>query len=350
MYTLIDTDNEPLYKIVSSDDINYVASMMMSKLIDIINALTRLNVNRFELGDNLYIVKSSSKDSIELVEDILYFNIDDGILIGQCQMHNISKLYAYKQFIQKMNDMNNSSNKNGTHIKQLINNKISTENNSEDISSRVVKKIKRNDNIVVVDESDSDTSEDSEMDSIVLKNKMEELMKIKKDEEQKAKLIEQKLLDKQKTHDDIINNINDVKIREKRERDREEEREHIFESDINVYHMIKKDIAQGIKDDIPILFKDKYPIFDEMCKNGDLDKDDAYDIFKRRYYDTQSTDTKIKGTYKPHNYEYLSETEKKMYQDVNHVTDSIETKMTNPVKPLDEILNNISSDSSSDDE
>ena len=97
---------------------------------------------------------------------------------------------------------------------------------------------------------------------------------------------------------------------EKKQKDKFEENTRIFLSDKKIYYSLKKDIDDKILqyDDIPELFKKKYPIFqcmDEMLQLEDHDALETYLSLYDELYPKEEEIEKEKEEFIPHNINYL---------------------------------------------
>ncbi len=189
----------------------------------------------------------------------------------------------------------------------------------------------------------SNLGNNPDISSETLIKQMDNLKKIKEKEEKRLNKIKDE-------YDDDMNNfskynwdLNDQKRFRRKEKEREEERRRIFESDKRVYAMIKQDIADEDKkideDNIPGLFSAKYPIFKLMDEEGLIDQDDEYDIYLELYNDLYPKkeeleyEEKQNDEYVPHNYHYLNKEEQEKYK---------------KYPSLEEVLDQISGDDSDD--
>ncbi len=101
--------------------------------------------------------------------------------------------------------------------------------------------------------------------------------------------------------------------------EKEESNRKIFEADRNVYHIIAGKIEEGELEEsnVPILFAQKFPVFKIMDSEEKLNTDDfesEYLLYKQIYDECYPpTNTGKPSPVKPHNYEYLSPEEKRVY-------------------------------------
>ena len=148
---------------------------------------------------------------------------------------------------------------------------------------------------------------------------IEELQKHKEKEEENICNIEKEYDDNQKNLSNYCDNLNDEKRTMRINKEKEEEKKRIFDSDKRVYDKLKLDIQKNKIDEskIPELFSMKYPIFKFMDENNLLNNDDDYEtylcFYDEIYPPPKSTNTQ---EYVPHNVHYLSNEEQEKYKNI----------------------------------
>ena len=214
----------------------------------------------------------------------------------------------------------------------LINNKVNIDSNPFIIveNKENIKDNLNNDTKIDVSLSTNNNSllDSSNVDQD-LENKLEkeieriELLKI----EQEEKLAEIKDNHNKQKEDiaDYVCEINAKKMMERIKLDNENQKRNIYNSDKKSYFQMKANIEVGKlkEENISPFFKQKYPIFKFMDENGNLDYDNdnldyknAYELYTELFnelYPKNIIEDNEDDNYVPHNYHYLTESEKKKY-------------------------------------
>lgn len=140
-----------------------------------------------------------------------------------------------------------------------------------------------------------------------------------------------------------------------KEKEKEEERQNIYRAGKTTYRRISADLEEGKIDDVPIMFKDKYYIYQFMDENDILDEDNEYEtfitVFNRMYPPKEDKYSKFKKGYVPHNINYLDEEQKKKFLEKVTLKDDVIEEFINKntkIPPLEDILNKKYEDDSSD--
>ncbi len=114
----------------------------------------------------------------------------------------------------------------------------------------------------------------------------DEIAELKK----KRKIMEEKLHNIEAIHkedvdkySDACNDLNDEKGLLFVKKKREEELIRIFKSDRGTYIKIKNDFDEGRLEKIPLIFVDKYPVFEQMDNEDRVYDDDSYEYYKKLY-------------------------------------------------------------------
>ena len=116
-----------------------------------------------------------------------------------------------------------------------------------------------------------------------LANEIAELKKKRKlmeDNLHNIEVIHKKDMDK---YSDACNDLNDKKGELFIKKERDEELIRMFESDRGTYIRIKNDFDAGRLEKVPLLFADKYPVFEQMDDEDCMYDDDSYEYYKKLY-------------------------------------------------------------------
>nr|QBK89169.1 MAG: hypothetical protein LCMiAC02_02630 [Mimivirus LCMiAC02] len=107
---------------------------------------------------------------------------------------------------------------------------------------------------------------------------------------EKRKILEDNISNYEATHkkdmdkcSDVYNNLNDKKNLLFKKKEKEKEMARVFESDKVTYIKIKNDFEEGRLKEIPSLFADKYPVFEQMNSENRMYDDDSYEYYKKLY-------------------------------------------------------------------
>jgi hypothetical protein len=143
----------------------------------------------------------------------------------------------------------------------------------------------------------------------LLKEQLDKLNELK---EQQLDIIDDakdKLEDDRDKLTEYYCNISSEKRMLRIQKQKEEEKQRIFEADKKVYEKIKIDIIKEriSEDNLPELFINKYPIFKFMDLNNLLDTDNDYDTYKSLYDEMYPPEKKINDPYVQHNVHYQKE-------------------------------------------
>jgi hypothetical protein len=186
------------------------------------------------------------------------------------------------------------------------------------------------------DENNSEISNKIEL----LKEQLDKLIELKEDQldniDNVKDIIEQ---DKDK----LANYYCDIST-EKRilrmQKEKEEEKLRIFESDKKVYEKIKIDINKEkiSEDNIPELFIKQYPILKFMDLNNLLNTDNDYDTYKSLYDEMYPKPTNKNDPYIPHNINYKNENKS------HNIPSSLCDNSSRCIPSVDEILADLETD------
>ena len=199
------------------------------------------------------------------------------------------------------------------------------------------------------------TTDINNMDNITpdeLKRAIEELEKIKKQEEKKLKELETTNADDMENFTRFCNGLGDAKREFNKNKEREQERRNKFEANKSAYRKMKRHIIEGklSESEISPMFRNDYPIYKYMDEKNMLDQPDDYINYLSMYdelYPVKESE-KPTSTYVPHNVHYLSDEEQKKYLEIKKDKNAIDDFMhaqtnTQPKKypSLDEVLGTI---------
>ena len=129
-------------------------------------------------------------------------------------------------------------------------------------------------------ESDSE-SESDDVDPEELKRKIEELSKLKEKEVEDLENLNQNFHEFQTKVIDEKFSLDAEKSKLKQNKEKWEEFKNIFNEDKKIYKIMKEQIANNEIEKIPELFQKKYPIFEILDKNEQLDStSEIYEYIK----------------------------------------------------------------------
>jgi hypothetical protein len=170
-----------------------------------------------------------------------------------------------------------------------------------------------------------------------LQAQLDELTNLKTKKTEHLELMKKKLEDDKESYCNTFNNVNDERRFWQRDKEREEEKKRVFDSDKHVYSMIKGEIANGLRqeDNIPELFANKYPIFVALDEDELLGVDGDYELYTDLYNEFYPT------TNGANSVDAIEEFIK------NGTTGTIGTTVSNAqqaIPSLEDVLENISSD------
>jgi hypothetical protein len=181
---------------------------------------------------------------------------------------------------------------------------------------------------------------DNELDNI--EKQMMELLELKEKEEKKLQELAEEQNKQNNTYADELCELNSLKIKERLAKENEEQRLNEFNASKNSYKYIETDIKKGklSENNIPVLFKRKYPILKFMDLNGHLDTDNDYELYcelySNMYDDEEDVDEVVNET---DIFNVFGEDTRKKYNEFISTTKgtipSIDDLITN-IKDLDE--------------
>lgn len=211
----------------------------------------------------------------------------------------------------------------------------------------------------VDDDLDVNTEDLSNLDPDELKRRMDYLKSLKEKEVNRLEEIKTRHEKDVKNLSTYFNKLNEKKRGYRREKERFEENKRKFSADKTVYQKIKQHILEGKvnENNIPEMFRDKYPIFKFMDEKSLLDIDNDFELYVGLYnslYEDKNKDKETGQTYVPHNINYLSPEEQEKYKTVReNYKDDIEEFIagknnTKNYPSLQEILDDISDSESED--
>ena len=200
---------------------------------------------------------------------------------------------------------------------------------------------------------DSDTSV---MDPEEIEEEIRKLENMIIDEEEKLEEIQEKHNKNLEEYSDYISKLNDEKRKIRNEKEREEERRRMFESDKNTYLTFKQEIREGKREEsnIPDLFLARYQIYEFMDEKNLLDTVDEYELYVS-FYDELYPKKVEEKNYVPHNINYLDEEEQAKYSQIKtEYADDIDELLhkvnDNKYPPLEEMLKKLDQEIAEDDE
>ena len=188
-----------------------------------------------------------------------------------------------------------------------------------------------------------------------VEQQLNELKKLKEQESKKLDELKNDLESDLNNFSKYSNELNDEKRFLRKDKEREEEKQRRFSSDKRTYLLIKDDIEQGklTEDNIPPLFSEQYPILKYMYEKELFNTDGNYYLYTELYNGLYKKNdvNKSSDTYVPHNINYLDEEEREKYESVNSkhkddIEEFIENNNKKQYRSLDDILNDLSTDSS----
>lgn len=223
--------------------------------------------------------------------------IDAEIFINSCIackfIKNIDKIeleyYQLNSYI--LNKKETLSFKNS--IKPKINNKIMYEDFSDSDITSIVSKNDFNINAQILD-NDTDSEK-----SLAIKSESEDSFTLdaeaflkKKKEERNYK---QNIIDLGQQKSDVLSHINKLKL----QKQQIIEKKTKYDYDLQLYEKFKQIKKDDFSFNIPLMFKDKYFLFEKLEKNNDL----SFDAFNENYFEPQ-IETQYEDMFanEPHSY------------------------------------------------
>ena len=323
---------------ITTDTENYI-----DDLIDSI----KNSVDKLSNKNNVFYKRSTKQSNIK-TNNNEKIKLKDFFEETQNTLKNINNINLNKKSV--IPDKNNKEDE--LSLESIETNDNNNVGNNSEISpektpfNTVITKVNNYNNNINIDSDDL-----KNIDADDLKKQIEYLQKLKLEEQNKIDNLKK---DQEKELDNFSNfndKLNDDKRFFLREKERYEERKRKFEADKTVYKRINNDLQEGKIEDVPILFKEEYPLFQFMWEKNLLNIDGDFELYMNLYnslYDkTNNEDDK---PYIPHNINYLCKEEQEKYKDVQEkYKDEIDNFMNNKktYPSLNDVLEGISEDSSS---
>jgi hypothetical protein len=180
------------------------------------------------------------------------------------------KIYKYKYNLIKKIYYINSKLKliEYIHSDNIINNN----NDNDKIDENDEIKIENNENDNISSEINIFIPNETEINMEDLKEKISLLEKLKQHENYKLQELKEDFVNKEEKYIEEKIKIDNKKLKLKQEQEKWDSKKKKFEADKKLYYLFKQEIEEDIRgeDDIPELFKDIYPIFDKLDKDGYL--------------------------------------------------------------------------------
>lgn len=342
-YILIENGVE-IYK---SNDFEVCAHEYFSILNNYLKFINKYN-SKFNADNDIenlcirvnQIVDNKKRYPIEI--ETYFYNFTEMKFTSKNKENNIKVMKNYNkklesQILELINLNKNIVIPTNKKVKQKSNN--FTEVRSDELNlNKIIKKTMEN--APLNNNIELDKDEPLVLDEDFNPENMEEMIKqleeMKQEEEKKIREVkEQHIMEAMEINEEALK-LEDIKREEKNKKNIQEEKIRKYNSDKSTYKLIKKDIGTKLtENNIPVLFRQQYPIFKFMEELNYIEKESSFDLYTELYKDLymeveEDLEEKYKW-YTPLNYSYLSENEKEKCMEFI-------SKNKSKIESLDEIL------------